>query len=437
MKSKAMEVKVMTNNFTVKESTLLKEKYYYLKHKSGLGIYVFPKDLTTSYAMFGTDYGSIDNRFKVNGDSDFTVVPDGIAHFLEHKMFENEDGMDTFEKYALTGASANAYTSFNKTVYLFSTTENVYESLEILLDFVTHPYFTPETVQKEQGIIAQEIRMGEDNPGRALLFGMLKSLYHNNPVRIEVAGTVESISEITADVLYKCYNTFYNLNNMALVVCGNITPDGVIEIADKLLREQSDPGIVCENEAEPDEVVTHLSRRKMQVAKPMFAVGFKNPKPIADPTERLKYSIGLEIANNVMFGPSSEFYAKLYSEGLINGSLDPWSENTASYSFNCLSGESDSPEEVYRRIVEYIPTFEFSEDDIELNRRVLYAHFVKSFDSTEEISGMMIDSILDGGELFEYTDVLETVDLDYVRGIVKSLYDEKYYTLTIVEPLDK
>jgi len=426
----------MMNNVITHESSLLKEKYYYVKHKSGLKIYVYPKDLTTSYAMFGTDYGSIDNRFKTNNDADFTVVPDGIAHFLEHKMFENEDGEDTFAKYARTGASANAYTSFDKTVYLFSATENIYDSLEILLDFVTHPYFTPETVQKEQGIIAQEIRMGEDNPGRALLFGMLKSLYVNNPVRLEIAGTVESIGEITADVLYKCYNTFYNLNNMALVVCGQFELEKVLEIADRMLAEQPDEGIVCEAEKEPDGVVRAEYRCKMSVAKPLFAIGIKNPNPVKDPKERLKYAIGVEISNNIIFGGSGELFNTLYSEGLINGSLDPWSENTEAYSFNCLSGESDNPEEVFKRITEYAAAYEFSEEDFERNKRILYARFAKSFDSTEDIATMMIDSILDGTELFEYIDILEEVDLDYVKQITKSMYDPKYYTLTIIEPLE-
>jgi len=429
----------MTGNITVKESKLLGEKYYSIKHKSGLDIYVFPKELTTSYAMFGTDYGSVDNRFKTNADTEFTVVPDGIAHFLEHKMFENEDGEDTFAKFARTGASANAFTSFDKTVYLFSATDNIHESLEILLDFVTHPYFTPETVQKEQGIIAQEIRMGEDNPGRALLFEMLKSLYAKNPVRLEIAGTVESIAEITADVLYKCYNTFYNLNNMALVVCGKFDIDRVIQIADKVLREQPDEGIVCEVESEPDEVARKEFRTKMQVAKPMFAIGIKNPNVTADPTERQKYATALEISNNILFGATSPLFNSLYAEGLINGSLDPWASCTDSRCYNCISGESDDPDEVYHRFIDYTRNCEIGEDDFERNKRLLYARYVKSFDSTEDISDMMIDSVLDGCELFDYPEILESVDLEYVKRITNELYAdcEKYFTLTVVEPLDE
>ena len=174
--------------------------------------------MSTSYALFATRYGSLENSFKLASEADFTTVPEGIAHFLEHKMFENEDGTDTFERFGKTGAYANAFTSFDKTAYLFSSTDNFYPSLEILLDFVTHPYFTPETVQKEQGIIAQEIRMYEDNPDTRLYYETLRAMYEKNDVRIEIAGTVETIAGITSDLLYKCYNTFYNLRNMVLCV---------------------------------------------------------------------------------------------------------------------------------------------------------------------------------------------------------------------------
>ena len=167
-------------DFTVKENKMLGEKYYMFKHKTGLDVYVFPKKMTTSYALFATRYGAVDNRFKLSDDKDFTSVPDGIAHFLEHKMFECEGGVDAFELYAKTGANANAYTSNTMTAYLFSCTEKFYESLEILLNFVTHPYFTEETVRKEQGIIGQEIRMYDDHPGARLEKGLLNALYKQN-----------------------------------------------------------------------------------------------------------------------------------------------------------------------------------------------------------------------------------------------------------------
>ena len=194
---------------------LLGDKYFEIDHKSGLKIFVYPKvNFSSSYAIFGTKYGSIDNCFKTEGDKVYTEVPEGIAHFLEHKLFESEE-LDAFARYAETGASANAYTTFDKTCYLFSCSANFSSSLEILLDFVTKPYFTPETVKKEQGIIGQEIKMTNDEPGWASLFTLLKAMYKHHPVQIDIAGTTESIAEITDELLYKCYNTFYSLNNMA------------------------------------------------------------------------------------------------------------------------------------------------------------------------------------------------------------------------------
>ena len=219
------------------ESKKLEESYYGFTHKSGLKVYVYPKKLRTSYAIFATKYGSLENVFKLKEDKDYTTVPAGIAHFLEHKMFENENHVDTFELFGKTGASANAYTSFDKTAYLFSSTDNFYESLEVLLNFVTHPYFTPETVEKEQGIIAQEIQMYEDNPNTRVYYELMRALYEKHDVRIEIAGSVESISHITSDLLYKCYNTFYNLRNMVLCVCGDVDVDKTVAILDKCLKE--------------------------------------------------------------------------------------------------------------------------------------------------------------------------------------------------------
>ena len=179
------------NNVTTKRNEFLKEEYYTYRHKSGLSVYVFPKKLSTTYALFATRYGSIDSKFKLAGDKDFTTVPDGIAHYLEHKLFENPNGEDTFSRFAKFGASANAYTGNTMTAYLFSCTSNFGESLEVLLDFVKTPYFTPETVEKEQGIIAQEIKMYDDHPFRRLYHMMLEAMYEKHNVLINVAGTVE------------------------------------------------------------------------------------------------------------------------------------------------------------------------------------------------------------------------------------------------------
>ena len=194
-------------SITLRENKALGERYYEIHHKSGLRIYFIPKDFSVTYALFATQYGSIDNVFRLAGEESFAKVPEGIAHFLEHKMFENEDGTDTFERFAKIGASANAFTSNDMTAYEFSCTDNVYEALEILLDYVTHPYFTKENVQKEQGIIGQEIQMCDDNPMRRLYQELLANLFSQDAVRINICGTKDTIAQITPELLYRCYNT--------------------------------------------------------------------------------------------------------------------------------------------------------------------------------------------------------------------------------------
>ncbi|MBQ8300925.1 MAG: insulinase family protein [Clostridia bacterium] len=195
-----------------KKSDITGEELYYGKHSSGLGVYIIPKtDYSKTYAIFGTRYGSVDSDFVEPGESEVTSVPDGIAHYLEHKMFDQPDGSNVFDKFSKYGGNANAFTSFNVTAYLFSATSNVEENLETLMDYVQSPYFTEESVQKEQGIIGQEIRMYDDSGSWKLFFNFLNCLYKEHPVKKEIAGTVESISDITADYLYKCYNTLYNI----------------------------------------------------------------------------------------------------------------------------------------------------------------------------------------------------------------------------------
>ncbi|MEG2203785.1 MAG: pitrilysin family protein, partial [Oscillospiraceae bacterium] len=215
-------------------SMRLGESYTKIDHPSGLTLMLCPmKGFSTAYALFAARVGSIDDAFSL-GDGAYTEVPAGIAHFLEHKLFESEEG-DAFDLYAKTGASANAYTSFDRTAYLFACTDHFAESLEILINLVTHPYFTEQTVQKEQGIIGQEIRMYEDDPEWRVYFNLLGALYHNHPIRVDIAGTVESISKISAETLYRCHQAFYNLNNMVLSVAGNFEIDTVLAACDRLL----------------------------------------------------------------------------------------------------------------------------------------------------------------------------------------------------------
>lgn len=426
------------NKVTKRTDEFLGESYTKISHGSGLDVYVFPKKLSTSFAVFGTKYGSIDNKFKLKGEENITEVPNGIAHFLEHKLFDNENGPDTFSRYAETGANANAFTSFDKTAYLFSCTENFSESLEILLDFVTKPYFTEKSVQKEQGIIGQEIRMGEDSPGRALFFNLLEAMYESHPVRISIAGTVESIAEINADLLYKCYNTFYNLRNMVLCVCGDVDTDTVLAVCDKVLEKAPECEIERIFNQEPKNVSTPRKSKKMQVAKPLFSIGVKDTAIPAAPFERVKKSAGMSVLNEMLFSKSSKIYNELFDEGLISGELEYGYSISESFAFNEISGESSDPETVYGRITDYIKDMQkngLDKTEYERCKKVVFADFVKIFDSTEEISYELMSYIFEGCDLFDYSEAVKSLTFEEVEGLLKDMFADECFAMSAVYPV--
>ncbi len=428
----------MKNNITVRKNELLGESYTKICHKSGLDIYVFPKKLTTTFAVFGTKYGSIDNKFRLKGEEKVTEVPNGIAHFLEHKLFDNENGPDTFSRYAETGANANAYTSFDKTAYLFSCTENFKESLEILLDFVTKPYFTDKTVQKEQGIIGQEIKMGEDNPARALFFNLMEALYTKHPVQISIAGTVDSIAKIDAQLLYKCYNTFYNLHNMVLCVCGDVTVDEVLEVADAQLKEADECEIERIFDEEKDCVCKDRITAKMQVAKPLFEIGVKDNHISKDPIERLRKAAGMSVLNEMLFSKSSKIFNELYDEGLISGNFDYCYTISSSFAFNELSGESSDPEAVYGRIREYIKEMQtkgLDKESYERCKKVIFADFIKTFDSTEEIACELMSYIFEDCDMFDYAEVIRELKFEDVEELLNNVFCDEYFAMSTIMPL--
>lgn len=430
----------MRNKTTVTEvhHASLGEMYYRIEHRSGLDIYVFPKKMSTAYALFGTRYGSVDNCFRLAGEEDFARVPDGIAHFLEHKMFENEDGSDTNEKFTRLGAAANAYTSNEMTAYEFSCTENVYESLAVLLEYVTHPYYTVENIAKEQGIIGQEIGMYDDSPVWRIYYELLQLLYAKDNIRINVCGTVESIAEITPEHLYRCYNTFYHLSNMALIVCGDVDPNKVISVADEQLPESTEP-LVIERyfEAEPDNVVAKRSTVKMDIGKTQFAIGLKDVRKKEGGNADAKHRLTVGLLIDILFGISGKFYNELYEEGLLNNSFSAFYETSQTAGFLMLTGESDAPETVYDRFVsamreakEHPPAHE----DFERMKRVAYASYVRSFDSTDGIANNMLNAIFEGVDYLDIGELISGITYENAVSVLRSLFCEEYCVMAVLEP---
>lgn len=417
------------------KSERLGESYFEIDHPSGLKILVYPKkNYAATYAVFGTRYGSIDTEFRLNGEEKFTCVPEGIAHFLEHKLFESED-LDAFERYAKTGASANAYTSFDKTCYLFSCTGKFQESLEILLDFVTHPYFTEKTVQKEQGIIGQEIQMCRDEAGWEALFSLLRAMYKTHPVRIDIAGTVESIAEITPELLYKCYETFYNFSNMVLCVAGNVTPDEVLSVADWLLKPQKPIEIERKFHREPREVAESYTEETLSVAFPIFSLGFK--EAVETPERSLREILISDIILEAVAGKTSAFYSELLEAGLINTSFE--SEYFCGYGYAAwiFTGESPDGREVQKRITARIRALQesgISKADFERIRKKLYGRSIMQFNDIDGIANAMVSAYFCKEGLFDETEILQSLTLDEVNARLRTALQTDCASLSVIKP---
>lgn len=422
------------------KSARLGEEMVRVKHSSGLNMLLCPmKGYSTAYATFTANVGSVDTGFKTQDDAEFVDVPEGIAHFLEHKMFENEEG-DAFERYAKTGASANAYTSFDKTAYLFACTGNFEQSLEILLDFVRRPYFTKESVQKEQGIIGQEIRMYDDDGDWRVQFNLLAALYHKHPVRIDIAGTVESISQIDHELLYRCYRTFYNLGNMVLCVAGNFDVDTVLRVADRVLKPDEKPvEIERRTVDEPESVCRPLVEQKLPVATPLFEFGFKGRA--GTPEENLKNQVLDELLADIIAGEASPLYRRMYDAGIINATFG--SEIMAGRDYMCaiFSGESREPERVAREIKEEIARMRREGIDgrmFELCRRATYGRYIGMYSRVEAVAGLMAATYFAGiDDIYSLLDIVADATVEQLAERLETAFDETRSALSIVRPLDE
>lgn len=417
--------------FTEIRSELLGESYYTAQHKSGVMICVYPQpEYSGAYAIFGTKCGSIDDNFRIAGEREFTRVPAGIAHFLEHKLFENED-CDAFQRYAETGANANAYTSFDRTCYLFSCTDNFEKSFEILLSFVQSPYFTEETVAKEQGIIGQEIRMYDDDPQWRVMFNLLDSMYHNHPIKLDIAGTTESISEITADVLYKCYNAFYHPSNMVITVAGNVTPEQVAAIADRCLRDESPISLERALPDEPADIVRPFFEQHFDVGIPMFQIGFKDaPEDLT--IEQLRLT---ELLMHTIAGPSSSLYRSLMDKGLINSSFSMEYMYMPGAQAALFSGESKHPEEVRDALLAELDNIRrngIDPETFECARRAMYGSFISMLANSEYLAGSLTELHFFGWNIFDGLQAVYSATVEQLQELLKTRLCPQRCSLSVV-----
>lgn len=422
------------------EFSQLKEQLYHEKMDNGLEVYILPKpEFNKTFATFTTKYGSVDNQFVPLGEDKMIKVPDGIAHFLEHKLFEKEDG-DVFQQFSKQGASANAFTSFTRTAYLFSCTSNLEQNLETLVDFVQEPYFSEKTVEKEKGIIGQEITMYDDNPDWRLYFGTIQNMYKNHPVKIDIAGTIESISHITKDLLYTCYETFYHPSNMLLFVVGPVDAEKVMtQIRENQAKKDYEdmPEITRHFDKEPETVAEQKQVLNMPVQASKAMVGLKTRKPERSGQDMLRHELAMNIVLDLAFGKSSSYYEELYKNGLIDEtfSYDYTEEN--GFGFALIGGDTENPEKFYDRIKEILLEVKsngLQEEELERVRKKKIGEFLRALNSPEFIANQFTRYAFNDMNLFDVVDTLEKLTVADVKHVMDDMIHEESFTVCEVVP---
>ena len=409
----------------------INETEYIETLENGMKIIVIPKKNTKKkYVIWSTKFGSIDNNFIDPTTNTEVKVPDGVAHYLEHKMFENENGVDSLYKMMALGLDANAYTTNDHTAYLFGCTDNFYEGLDELMDFVQHPYFTDENVEKERGIIGQEIGRYDDEPSWELYVNAVDCLYKNNPIKLDIAGTVESIAKITKETLYSCYNTFYHPSNMVMCISGDFEPEKIIEeVKKRLIPREKMAEIKRIYPEEPKGINKKEKEANMGINMPLFMIGYKDELQ----EDKVKEDLAVQIIFNSLLGKSSKVYQELYNEGLLQTSLDSSYEYSKTYAHALIGGESSNPKKVYEKIKETIKNEEISKEDFERSKKKIYGDLVSEYNDVENIGRMYLSDAIKDVNSMEYIDKIDDISLEYVNEILRKLFKENESIISIVK----
>lgn len=415
------------------ENLKVKEKVFIEKLENGLTVMMIPKrGIQKKYMIWGTKYGSNESSFVVPGEEQVTTVPNGVAHFLEHKMFEQENGTNSLDVLTALGVDANAYTTNDHTAYLFEGTDNFYEAMDELMDYVQHPYFTDENVEKEKGIIGQEIMMYDDYPEWKVYLNAMQAMYHNNPVKIDIVGTIETISKIDKEILYKCYRTFYNPSNMTMVVCGDFEPENMIEEVKKRLVDIKASGEIKRvYPEEPEEIVQERIEQKLEVSQSLYTIGIKDTKEC-----NVKKHIAMEILLNLIIGRSSDLYKKLYNEGIIYAQPSLEYEFTNIYAHALINGQSNNPEKVYQEFkneVNKIKTNGINQEDFNRMKKMIYGGYIKEYNDVADIARMFLADSFKGINSFEYLEEIEGITVEYLEQILKDVFKEDKMILSIIK----
>ena len=392
-------------------------------HKSGLTVCLSQKARSSAFAVLTVRFGSDDGNFlRFPGDT-VQEIPDGVAHFLEHKMFESEDGTDVFERYAENGAYANAFTTRGHTSYLFSCTDRFGDNLRILLDCVTHPFFTEENIRKELDIIGEEIDMHEDHPGTRISRNLMNAAYALHPVRKSVLGTRETIAQITPEILYCCVRAFYNPRNMLLSVCGNLEPDELGRICDECLPDEAPPFTAVRIlPDEPETVHTERVEAEADIAQPMVAVCLKAVCP-AEPSACMRTIAANEINLELLFGRSGDFFNRLYEEGVIGDRFGAYFSIEDGCAFTEIDAVCDEPDrflaELFGELGHRIETY-FDPDEFEQAKRTVYANALFPLDSTEDTALAVSDSWAQGRDILDALEQVMTMSREEAFSVLRA-----------------
>lgn len=422
------------------ENSKVKEKLYVEKLENGLTVMIMPKkNIQKKYMIWATNFGSIDNKFIAPNDKEETNIPDGVAHFLEHKMFEQQNGTNSLDTLTALGVNANAYTTTDHTCYLFECTDNFYPAIDELMDYVQNPYFTDQNVEKEKGIIGQEIQMYDDYPSWAVYMNAMKCMYKNNPIIIDIAGSIESISKIDKEVLYKCYNTFYHPSNMVMCFAGDFEPETlIVEVKIRLKPTEKHGEIKRIYPEEPEQIVKKENTQNMEVSMPIFVIGIKDVIDNKNCTSSsiVKKHIAIEILLNMLIGKSSKLYKELYEAELITGEPYLDYEFSKQYAHVSITGQSNDPKKVLEKFEAEIKQMKKNDIDLAHFQRVknmIYGNYVKEYDDVAEICRMFVGDYMKGINSFEYIEEYEQVTPEYTKQVLEEVFKEEKTVLSIVE----
>lgn len=415
---------------------VLEEQVYKHTHVSGLEIYFIPKPgFTKKYAYFGTRYGSFNNCFEHDGQE--ICMPKGIAHFLEHKIFEDPE-RNIFDKFAALGASVNAYTSFNATVYHFSTVDQFDEGLAELLRFVQRVNLTEENVEKEKGIIVQELKSYEDDPEYVVFFNLLKAMYEAHPLRDDIGGDEASVREITKAQLEACYESFYAPENMVLIISGDIDPDQLLERVEAELTENYLSRKTAHKKplpVEPLKVANQYVEGNFDVPVPLFEIGVKGHNRFESDKALMRTAISVKTILDTHFGKGSNFYKEMYDEGLINSSFGMDYTFGDSYAYYVFGGESVNPEAVRERLVKAVGELletGVDTEGFERIRKKMIGRLISSANSVQYLSSAYVSYFMKGLDLFEYIRSVSETTPEEGLAYMKDTFKEDHIAMSVV-----